>query len=922
MSDRYPHLSDTDYPNLGNENVWQYQNNFDFEKFNDIQMHIKVCSVPWDLGEVHVGLRSIPMGNVVGWESKEQRDAWLDALPGIEWDTNYRSYHDGGTIKLPVPYEYLSYYNYIIVDYSKPPVEYATGEGITRFLYFIRDLKQLSINNTQCEIKRDTWSMFINDISFSHMMLERGHYALAKSASVSTYLSNPIDNTDYLLTPDASYGEPSNETEIGVINFETTSMMYVLASTANVYSTDWGTKDTDGWRTPPVTKKHTEQDSPSYFIFGFEATSDRIHEFWTAVNEQCPQFTQTVKAAYFISTDLCIAQDYFQFCGIDVYTLKASNQQVEFGSLTKDSFNYPENYKSLTKLYTSPYCCIEVTDGNGNDVRINVEDMGSNAIRAYRYLSIAYPYMSITAYLANVGSGKGEKEIKYQKVGQRNFKYSGRFWDAYWRMEIPTYAIMEDAELHNDYANWYSYTASKEQLEKQLAGEKKTLDTKLDANKGMAYDSEGLARYTTKKNNAMNTDLVKGTDSVSMSCPYYVIDPTISTDEPQLYSVTYSFTGGGANASVEANSELSSYLSAKQIEYSNQVIKATQLAEAESRDKTVSVANVGSLTTTANSATASTTAASNSMWAGIGSGAIGGITGVGNAETVGAGIGAVGGFIGSTLTGMLNNLSATTSASISNINAQINASTASASAAIVTNLDKTVSQLTRDTNQLNLEQTSKYTAKSAAVQKARNNYVLSKQNANATSVTNANAESTDHNYQINKAMTLGGDYTRFVKDGDISSDGSCSTTTDTIAKDDSLYYVDKDTRESILKNQIKRSKDNASIQAPIERGAFTGGETQSVKPLALWASVITQPNDAIAQAGNEFLRYGYRWEGSVDFEGFNMMPKFTYWKVSDIWANAQNLPDAWVDEIRMFLMQGVTVWRKPEYINNTSIFDN
>ena len=92
MSDRYPHLKDTQYPNLANSNVWQYEQNFDFEQFNDIQMHIKVCNVPWDIGEVHVGLKSIPMGNVVGWESKEERDAYLDRLQGIEWDTAYRAY--------------------------------------------------------------------------------------------------------------------------------------------------------------------------------------------------------------------------------------------------------------------------------------------------------------------------------------------------------------------------------------------------------------------------------------------------------------------------------------------------------------------------------------------------------------------------------------------------------------------------------------------------------------------------------------------------------------------------------------------------------------------------------------------------------------------------------------------------------------
>ena len=229
MSDKFPHLADSQYPNLANSNVWQYENNFDFSKFDDMQMHIKICSVPWDLGEVHVGLASIPMGNVIGWESKEQRDNYLDSLDGIEFDTHYRCYHDNETIKLPLPYEYMALHNYIIVDYSKPPVEFADGSGISRFLFFIRDLKQLSINTTQCEIKRDTWSMFINDIDFSYMQFERGHYPLAKSASVDEYLQAPVKNNDYLLTPDVSYGEPMKPNEIGYLIENDEDCYYVIA---------------------------------------------------------------------------------------------------------------------------------------------------------------------------------------------------------------------------------------------------------------------------------------------------------------------------------------------------------------------------------------------------------------------------------------------------------------------------------------------------------------------------------------------------------------------------------------------------------------------------------------------------------------------------------------------------------------------
>lgn len=908
---KYPHLNDTSFPNAGNVDVFKYENSFDYAAFDDIQMTIKLISVPWDLGEVHVGLKSIPMGNVVGWNSKEERDAWLDAQEGETYTTKYRSYHNDDVVKLPIPYEYAQYRNYIVVDYSRPTVDGADGEGISRWLYFLRDIKKSSMSTTEATVQVDAWSMFVNDIDFSHMVLERGHYAMAKAAKVDDYLNAPIDNTGYLMTPDVSYGSPSRVKELGFINEQDGDNCYVIACTANPESDAWGSRGADGWKIVPQGNAHYEQQTPAYFCFAIETGA--ISDFWANVYEQAPQFMATVKCVYLVSKSLVYYEKDFTFCGISCHLLHRDDVSAEFGNLSRELFGYGK-YSEITKLYTSPYCHIEVTDGEGTTSEINVEDCASGTLKAYRYLSIAYPYASVKSYLAGVGD-KADRSVKYTEITARNFHYSGKWWETVWEHDIPTYAIIERPYKANEYGSWYQYKSSEERQALQLDAELDMTQTKYSVNRDMADDSIGLAKYTTATNNAMNKALVSDSTTTTLTdCEHYEIDLTTgSWGSPVLVHDTVTVSGRGANALLEENSRNNTYLNCIQVGNSNYMTKYTQLAEGEARDKTTSISNIGAITTTANNATASTTTASSTANAGIFS-SLTGLAG-GGAESTGEAIGMGAGFIGSTVSHMVSNLNANTNASISNVNAQISASMATASAAVITNLEADIAQLTVDKNIDNLVKSSKYSARATGIQKIHNTFIMEKQNANSTALTAASAKATNHNYQMGKAITLGGSYSYY------DSDGSGDVNSGSVAQGSSTYYRGKQLQEDTLANQIERSKDASMMTAPIEHGSYTGG-SGAVKPRGLWANVVTQPDDAIAQAGIEMLRYGYAWDGNVDFETFNVMPRFSYWKVKDIWASASHLPDAWVDYIRNYLLEGVTVWAKPEYINKVSIYEN
>ncbi len=56
MSKRYPNLKNNEsaFPHIGNVDVFKYDNDLDYARFDYSQMQILVCSVPWDLSLIHI----------------------------------------------------------------------------------------------------------------------------------------------------------------------------------------------------------------------------------------------------------------------------------------------------------------------------------------------------------------------------------------------------------------------------------------------------------------------------------------------------------------------------------------------------------------------------------------------------------------------------------------------------------------------------------------------------------------------------------------------------------------------------------------------------------------------------------------------------------------------------------------------------
>lgn len=113
----------------------------------------------------------------------------------------------------------------------------------------------------------------------------------------------------------------------------------------------------------------------------------------------------------------------------------------------------------------------------------------------------------------------------------------------------------------------------------------------------------------------------------------------------------------------------------------------------------------------------------------------------------------------------------------------------------------------------------------------------------------------------------------------------------------------------------------AALQAPLSFGRSSAGEFANTRPMVLSINIVTESQNAIAQAGAQFLRYGYAYNQPWDWTTWNMRTHFTYWQVSDIWATGvDNVPEEGQDAVRRMLYDGVTVWKDPQEIGRVGIY--
>lgn len=468
MERDFPHIGDTPFPHLSNVDVWKYRNNFDYGRWED-NARIKMCSVNWDSGYV----------NVVEWKTDKARDTYFDNLAGYKVDepTMFQMQPDG-SVKIPVPFNAATQYNYIVLDYpvmSTPdnPVSYA-APARNRFLYFCEAVEELAPNTTLCHVQLDVWSTYINSVDVSGMMLARGHAPMA-SVTATDYLKNPYANQAMLTTPDVTFGTfartPSLKSHI--FNGEVLAVITMSAASWGI----WGTKAAGTWRVPA--EPLYLDDTPS--LLSLSVAPANLAPLLTAMKTEVPQAFQTIRAVWFAPVELVETGEPYTFAGTSVRRVFANPwTDFEVAAWSKSDFGYPAKCDDMAKLYTYPYARI-MAHTDAGDIEVKVEETEGNISVAAR-LNLAGPFINVDTY---VHLGGASASLAFAATGSITMPWAGDALKTLRSLEIPSFAVYLDAGTVNDYTTHFdraqANTALQNAYTSATASAKTALDNGIDS---------------------------------------------------------------------------------------------------------------------------------------------------------------------------------------------------------------------------------------------------------------------------------------------------------------------------------------------------------------------------------------------------------------------------------------------------------
>lgn len=701
----FTHMGRHGFPHGENVNPYRYNNELDYKRFDCTQMSLQLCSVPWDQGEAHIGQRTLSgFGNVVHFGSKTERDKWFDSIPDDEcyrWSTKFRDLHTSMTARVPLPCDVAAKYNYLIVSYNLLANDDSLLEGETEggkrtWCYFVREAKFLASNTTELSLLDDAWQTWIYDLDITSMILERGHAPMLRTTA-DVYLEDPIRNCGDLLADEGQvYGDLQQVKSTQATSLNADDMQAVIICTGDPRQ-EWHNPDGNQEMITKAASYYDHMGVPNRYVFSVPAAI--FNDFLINVDEQMPQFKQTVQAVCFVARELLSLGAPFTFASTPCHPVwDATTVSKQIAKLEKKDWEYPAKYADLAKLYTWPYSAIELTDERGNAQLIKIEDT-SGAISADVKANLIFPYLNLTATLQGIG-GYSTSTLRFTNLREKQFATSGRWYQHLMQWDIPSYAVILDAATEYTYSGRYidniqadNDRHTTQQNSKNLANASYNATMTVNDGAYTANVTQADAAQTTENNNAGN-----------------VIDNAAA-------QVT-------ANNSVTSNSNAAA---AQDASYTNALAQAMQAYDAglsratNNNDKDAKNATTG-------------IAAAGGVVNGAASGAI---SGAASGGLIGAAIGAVGGLVS-------GGINAATSLATNTVLTE--AATANVEAAISYSQEKVTSTSNNNTSRTQIANEAK-TANTSAT----NTCITT--SANNTSATMRENAATTRNAQVSAAGT-------------------------------------------------------------------------------------------------------------------------------------------------------------------------
>lgn len=908
----FPHLQNSNsFPHLSTIDTFgQYKNAFDYERWT-AESILKPCTVRW----------TIETDDRPYWADESERDSWFDGLSGNVYElTTTMDVTPENTVKLPIPYATMQYCNYLMVTVPVLPGDGTLDYGETttqRYFYFVRSVHYLSPNTTECELILDDWTTWIYRLEIPRIMTERGHVGMSYE-TVDDYLDNPIEHTHGLTMHEPD--EPAMPTKVSKNRFiplgrgalyavvafrcSPTQASHITqieaGSDSDATYSDYGTYDGDdyvvddySWGAVPNLNSQTSRLTSGYTAdnirpngYGIAATlASNLQTFLSNVNESYQTLWGLIECVYIVPADMLrLGTTSLTIGGVTFYRAYSPNDTTLADlTLSKTDFDYPDEYADITKLYTSPYAWLSVSDANGAETTIAIENT-TNDLGVYRRVSMIYPYLQAQTFLQGVG-GSGSTSYTWQNIADTsvttNVPDSGVL-TALITHEIPTYALMADSvavwNMNNNSTSVY-------------AARQNAINAYHIATRGA-----NTSQYNTEQTNATNVTNTAATNSTNVSNTNRsnaAITNNTARMNTQRTNVTNNGTVAASNVNAASLTKMNADLVALQgssfsydLAENSSKMTADWNADTTLRESIASAQWDGTAMTTASSTT------SNALQGLVG--AIG--TGIAAGPQAGIMAGA---------TSLANNV--------------ISAGTADYNMQMIITTNQEVLDAER------IQSINRY--------RAAYNYNVAS-NSNAQTLMNSNLEfnntlAIDNNTETNNAATATTANTVNASNSNASASASTSNANAERSADTSNANANRSRHASVISAQTNLTQAQRNYQATVrdlERSRATDIATPTGSAAldiygtrGVQVRVMTQSDGIVRRMGDMFLRYGYTLHENVESPNLNVMKYFTYWQGDPVVYG--QAPTTAVTEIKRLFNTGVTVWRDPSNIGH-SIYDN
>lgn len=902
---QFPHMQDTAFPGTP-ANAYQYRNEFDYSRWPE-NVKINVLNVKWNSD-----YKDVP-----AFDTKAERDEWLDAHASVAdsfiLQTMMRNVFDGA-VKLPIPYGVMSRYNYLFVDIPmatspENPIAYERESGVRRYCYFVEDMEQAAPSTTKCRLTLDAWTTYINDVQIPYMQLERGHAPMAAAATVDEFLADPAAHTENLLAADVNFGEADRVTtsklyDVGAgekwVLFATTvapeligtladagASAYVPPSYRNDANNRAGYQDIIDGYDWSFGRDYTSQNAPTlpwetqgetvpngYTVYALPAQDARA--WFDAVATRCPALMRTIGGVFVLARDLFeLATEHIIF-GHHVWEVRESAYTKQI-SLTPNDFAYPDAYKGLTKLYTFPYATLTVSDDMGREFEMRVENTSPLTLRCP--VTLAFPYLVMQAFVVGA-NGAGEHSFVWtnldgsatdSKVPEGDLSKFMLEW------AIPTYTLKLSA------ATEYALDSARDNATAKRAAEN-------------AYHGAVRGANTAYENACDSADTAKANADASADTGKANADRSADTGK----------TNADASANTgKANADRSAATTRANANVANTAANTTNAANDTLIDDTnganramAAQAVAGAQHVMAAGLLADATAATQSLVTAAGITAVGAVVG-------GDGLSAAPGLASTT---------ASYGVALGKEAAMVNAQSEADMTIWSTNNAQTINIASY---QKTFNAASKNAGNTQRTDTANNNAGTTEANASATqATTKANAGRTQGTAKTNAGATQG---TAKANAGRTQGTAKANAGYSRVVAVDSAKWA-LELAQSKALNDYQRGR----ASAPVEYGTRSGDAMpDAMRRRVVHVRVKTQLPDAIAQAGDYFLRYGYASNRNWGLEHLCPMPHFCYWRATDATVvDGLGVANSPCLEIQRILESGVTTWKDPDEIGQVSIYDN